>query len=63
MSQIIVPTDTAGFSVGRKIEKMGNHSSDTAELVLDDVRVPVANTIGESARASSSRCRSSRTSG
>jgi citronellyl-CoA dehydrogenase len=46
MSQIIVPTDAPGFSVGRKIEKMGNHSSDTAELVLDEVRVPVANTIG-----------------
>ena len=47
MSQIIVPTDTPGFSVGRLIEKMGNHSSDTAELVLEDVRVPVSNTIGE----------------
>jgi citronellyl-CoA dehydrogenase len=46
MSQIIVPTDTPGFSVGRKIEKMGNHSSDTAELILDEVRVPVANTVG-----------------
>jgi citronellyl-CoA dehydrogenase len=50
MSQIIVPTDTPGFSVGRTIEKMGNHSSDTAELVFDDVRVPVANTIGEIGR-------------
>src|SRR5690606_9318914 len=29
MSLIVVPTDTPGFSVGRKIEKMGNHSSDT----------------------------------
>ncbi len=47
MSQIIVPTDAPGFSVGRKIEKMGNHSSDTAELILDEVRVPVANTIGQ----------------
>jgi len=47
MSLIIVPTSTPGFSVGRKIEKMGNHSSDTAELVFDDVRVPVAHTIGE----------------
>ncbi len=47
MSQIIVPTDSPGFSVGRKIEKMGNRSSDTAELVLDEVRVPVANTIGQ----------------
>ena len=47
MSMIVVPTDSPGFSVGRKIEKMGNRSSDTAELVLDGVRVPVANTIGE----------------
>lgn len=47
MSMIIVPTDSAGFSIGRKIKKMGNNSSDTAELVLDDVRVPVRNTIGE----------------
>ncbi len=50
MSQIIVPTATPGFSVGRKIEKMGNWSSDTAELVFDDVRVPVSNTIGEIGR-------------
>jgi citronellyl-CoA dehydrogenase len=50
MSQVIVPTDTPGFSVGRTIEKMGNHSSDTAELVLDGVRVPVSNTIGEIGR-------------
>lgn len=47
MSLIIVPSNTPGFSVGRKIDKMGNHSSDTAELVFDDVRVPVTNTIGE----------------
>jgi citronellyl-CoA dehydrogenase len=44
---IVVPTDTPGFSVGRKIAKMGNHASDTAELVFDDVRVPVTHTIGE----------------
>ena len=50
MSQIIVPTDTPGFGVGRTIEKMGNHSSDTAELVFEDVRVPVTNTIGEVGR-------------
>lgn len=47
MSLIIVPTDSPGFSVGRKLEKMGNHSSDTAELILDDVRVPLSNRIGE----------------
>ena len=46
MSLIIVPTNTPGFSVSRKLRKLGNHSSDTAELMLDDVRVPKANTIG-----------------
>ena len=50
MSLIIVPTTAPGFSVGRKIEKMGNRSSDTAEIVLDEVRVPVTNTVGEEGR-------------
>jgi len=50
MSLIVVPTDTPGFSVGRKIDKLGNRSSDTAELVFDNVRVPVSNTIGEIGR-------------
>ena len=44
---IVVPTDTPGFSVARKLEKVGNHCSDTAELVFEDVRVPVANRVGE----------------
>jgi len=47
MSQIIVPTDTPGFSVSRKLDKLGQRSSDTAELSFVDVRVPVSNTIGE----------------
>jgi citronellyl-CoA dehydrogenase len=50
MSLIVVPTATPGFSVGRRITKMGNRSSDTAELVLEDVRVPVSSTIGEIGR-------------
>lgn len=50
MSQIVVPTDSPGFSVARSLRKLGNHSSDTAELVLDDVRVPVSSTIGEIGR-------------
>jgi len=44
---LVVPTDTPGFSVAKKLEKIGNHSSDTAELVFEDVRVPVANRIGD----------------
>jgi citronellyl-CoA dehydrogenase len=46
MSLIIVPTDTPGFSVSRKLEKLGNHSSDTAILSFDNVRVPQAHRIG-----------------
>jgi citronellyl-CoA dehydrogenase len=47
MSLIVVSTDTPGFSVSRRLRKLGNHSSDTAELVLDGVRVPKANIIGQ----------------
>src|SRR6185369_11770008 len=47
MSQIVVPTDRPGFTVSRKLDKLGNRSSDTAELSFSDLRVPVANTIGE----------------
>lgn len=47
MSLIIVPTDTPGFQVAKKLKKMGNWASDTAELVFDNVRVPVSNRIGE----------------
>ncbi len=47
MSQVVVPTQTPGFSVGRTLDKLGNRSSDTAELVFEDVVVPVTNTIGE----------------
>jgi citronellyl-CoA dehydrogenase len=50
MSQIVFPTDTPGFRVSRKLVKMGNWSSDTAELSFTDCRVPVANTIGEVGR-------------
>jgi citronellyl-CoA dehydrogenase len=47
MSQILVPTDVEGFSVSRKLDKLGQRSSDTAELSFVDVRVPVEHTIGE----------------
>ena len=50
MSLVIVPTDVPGFSVSKKIDKMGNKSSDTAELTFDNVRVPVTNLIGEEGR-------------
>ena len=50
MSMIVVPTTTPGFQVARTLKKMGNHSSDTAELLFDGVRVPLTNTIGEVGR-------------
>lgn len=50
MSQIVVPTDTPGFEVSRKLDKLGMRASDTAELVFTDMRVPVSNTIGEVGR-------------
>ena len=48
-SQIIVPTDSPGFSY-QLLDKIGNWGSDTGLLFFDDVRVPVANTIGEIGR-------------
>ena len=36
-----------GFSVSRKLEKMGMHASDTGELSFEDVRVPAENMLGE----------------
>src|SRR5262249_11485911 len=50
MSQIIVETSRPGFLVSRTLDKLGNRSSDTAELSFTDVRVPVSNTIGEIGR-------------
>ena len=47
ISLFIVPTDTPGFSVGRKLKKVGHWSSDTAELIFEDARVPRANMLGE----------------
>ncbi len=50
MSLVVFPTDTPGFAVERRLDKLGNRSSDTAELVFEDCRIPVANTIGEVGR-------------
>jgi citronellyl-CoA dehydrogenase len=47
MSQILVPADTPGVAVSRKLKKVGFWCSDTAELSFTDVRVPVSHTIGE----------------
>lgn len=48
-TQIIVPTDSPGFTY-ELLDKIGNKGSDTGLLFFDDVRVPVANTIGEANR-------------
>lgn len=50
VSLIVVERDTPGFSVGRKLDKMGWNASDTAELVYDGARVPTENLIGEEGR-------------
>ncbi len=47
VSAFIVDRTTAGLSNGRKIEKLGLHSSDTAEVIFENVRVPASNLIGE----------------
>jgi citronellyl-CoA dehydrogenase len=50
MSQIVVPTDRPGFSVSRKLDKLGMRASDTAELTFDDLRVPADHIIGNEGR-------------
>ncbi|MFO0743207.1 MAG: acyl-CoA dehydrogenase family protein [Labilithrix sp.] len=39
-SFFLVPTKTKGFSVAKKLKKIGNHASDTAELSFEDMRIP-----------------------
>lgn len=46
-SLVVVPTNTPGFNVGEKLDKLGMRSSDTAPLFMDDVRVPQRYRIGE----------------
>ena len=47
ISIFAVEKDTPGFTASRALQKMGWHSSNTAELILEDVRVPEGNLIGE----------------
>ena len=46
ISLLVVERGTAGFTVSRRLEKMGWHCSDTAELSFVDCRVPVGNLVG-----------------
>ncbi|MCW3063665.1 MAG: Long-chain-acyl-CoA dehydrogenase, partial [Solirubrobacterales bacterium] len=47
ISLLVVERGMEGFERGRNLEKVGQHSQDTAELFFNDVRVPVANLLGE----------------
>ncbi len=46
ISLLVIERDTPGFTVSRRLEKMGWHCSDTAELSFVDCRVPASNLVG-----------------
>jgi citronellyl-CoA dehydrogenase len=50
ISLVLFPTRTKGFSVGKKLKKIGNLASDTAELFFDECRVPARYILGEKDR-------------
>ena len=47
ISAFLVPTATPGYTVARVEDKMGQHASDTAQILFDNCRVPAANRIGD----------------
>jgi len=47
ISAFLVPTATPGYTVARLEDKMGQHASDTAQILFEDCRVPVENLLGE----------------
>ena len=47
MSAFIVPTSSPGYSVARLEDKLGQHSSDTAQINFDNCRIPADNLIGQ----------------
>src|SRR5579871_6047398 len=47
ISLVLFPTKTKGFSVGKKLNKVGNMASDTAELFFDECRIPQRYVLGE----------------
>jgi citronellyl-CoA dehydrogenase len=47
ISLVLFPTKTKGFSVGKKLKKIGNLASDTAELFFDECRLPARYILGE----------------
>ena len=49
-SLFIVPTNTPGWQVTRRLDKLGMHSSDTAEILMEDMRLPAEALLGEEGR-------------
>ncbi len=47
ISLVVFPTDTPGFEVGRRLDKLGARASDTGELYFDECRIPASNLVGE----------------
>ena len=47
ISAFIVPTKTPGYTVARVEDKLGQHASDTAQILFDNCRVPAVNLLGE----------------
>ena len=47
ISLMLFPTDVKGYQVAKKLEKVGNHSSDTAELYFEDCRIPARYLLGQ----------------
>jgi butyryl-CoA dehydrogenase len=47
ISAFVVPTSTPGYTVARLEEKMGQHSSDTAQILFDNCRIPADHRLGE----------------
>ncbi len=47
ISAFIVPTDAPGYTVARLEQKMGQHSSDTAQILFENCRIPAANLIAD----------------
>jgi len=47
ISAFVVPTATPGYTVARLEDKMGQHASDTAQIVFDQCRVPAANLLAD----------------
>jgi acyl-CoA dehydrogenase len=50
LSMFLVEKGTPGFRVGRALDKQGWRSSDTAELLFEDCRIPTTNLLGEEGR-------------